>query len=79
VEYRPTHVRVTEVQFTRKWIKVFSALSFTSFLAGGFLLFYCQEIFLGTEETQKGIGALLLLGGLVGSILASIVRWWHHD
>ena len=34
---RPTRVQVTEVQFTRKWIKVFSVLSLAAFFGGLYL------------------------------------------
>jgi hypothetical protein len=59
-------IRVSEVQFTRKWIKLLGVLSLIAFWGG----FYVQS--------QSPIGSVLMIGGLVGVVISSVAGWWHH-
>lgn len=64
--HRHEPIRVAEVQFTRKWIKVLGVISLIAFWGG----FYVQS--------QSPVGPVLLIGGLVGGVISSVAGWWHH-
>lgn len=64
---RPQAVRVTEVQFTRKWVKLLGFLSFVA-VWGGFFL----------QGEQPLVGSLVLVAGLVGCVMSSVAHWWLH-
>ena len=64
----PMTVRVSELQFTRKWVKVLGVLSLVAFWGG----FYVQQ------NVEPLVGTMLVIAGLVGGVTSSIAHWWLH-
>jgi hypothetical protein len=75
VQREPAPIRVTEVQFTRKWIKVLSSLVSVPYVAGIILWIVPVNLF---GEAQIAVAFLLIIAGIVLSIPVGLIRWWHH-
>jgi hypothetical protein len=61
------NVRVTSVEFTRKWIKILKMLALVMY----FGMMFCTST--PKFEAMLGFGALILF------FVACVSQWWYHD
>lgn len=64
---RTTHVQVTGVEFTRKWIKILN-MGVLALLFGGGII----------SNQNQLLGNTLCVAGIFLMPIAGIIHWWYH-